>query len=164
VTLAIDIKITDARSGEVRYTSNINQTEKAGTACVNGSRYDLSNILRNAATKVAYSLVTTVYPIQVASVQQDGVLVLNYGEGTVQPGVVHGVYAKGEAVVDPATGEKLGNDEERIGYVQITAVQGRISRAVPVGAFAQSPQVGAIVRPASKDEIDHLKQAAKRKG
>jgi curli biogenesis system outer membrane secretion channel CsgG len=30
VTLAIDIKITDARSGEVRYTSNINQTEKAG--------------------------------------------------------------------------------------------------------------------------------------
>jgi hypothetical protein len=100
----------------------------------------------------------------VASVQQDGVLVLNYGEGTVQPGVVYGVYAKGEAVVDPATGEKLGNDEERIGYVQITAVQGRISRAVPVGAFAQSPQVGAIVRPASKDEIDHLKQAAKRKG
>jgi hypothetical protein len=97
-----------------------------------------------AVTKVAYSLVTTVYPIQVASVH--GALVLNYGEGTVQPGVVYGVYAKGEAVVDPATGEKLGNDEERIGYVQITAVQGRISRAVPVGAFAQSPQVGAIVQ------------------
>ena len=164
VTLGVDIKITDSRSGEVRYTSSINSTEKAGTACVGGTRYDLTNSLRNAANKVAYSLVTTVYPIQVASVQPDWVLVLNYGEGTIQAGNVYGVYSKGESFVDPATGEKLGNNEERLGYVQVTAVQGRISRATPLGLFAQPPSIGAIVRPASKEELEQLRQQGKRKG
>lgn len=161
VTLGVDIKITDARSGEVRYVSSLNETQKAGTSCLRGKTLDLTNLLRTTAGKIASSLVTTVYPMQVASVQSDGVLVLNYGEGSVLPNAVYGIYEKGEAVIDPATGEKLGSDEELIGYAQISAVQGRISRAVQLGSFSRPPTIGAVARLASKAELDQLKRAKK---
>ena len=163
LTLGMDIKITDAGSGEVRYATHIDDTKEVGSACVDGNKLDTTALLRSISDRIATSLVTTIYPIQVASVQPDGVLVLNYGEGTVQPGAFMGIYTKGNAIIDPATGEKLGNDEERIGYVQISAVQGRISRATPVGAFTSAPQIGAIARPASAAEMDALKNNRKKR-
>lgn len=161
VTFGVDIKITDARSGEVRYVSSINETKKAGTSCLQGKTLDLTNLLRSTSEKIASSLVTAVYPMQVASVQPDGVLVLNYGEGSVAQNAIYGIYEKGEAVIDPATGEKLGSDEEIIGYAQVTAVQGRISRAAPIGAFSRPPQIGAVARIATKAQLEQWKRAMK---
>jgi hypothetical protein len=45
----------------------------------------------------------------------------------VRVGDVFMVYAKGEDLVDPDTGLKLGSDEKMIGSIQITNVQEKFS-------------------------------------
>jgi len=111
-TLGLDIKITDARSGEVKYVKHIDETQRSATACGGGvGPIDAAQLFRLAADHVAGGLVTTIFPIQIAAIQPDGQIVLNYGEGSVTAGTVMGVFTKGAAIRDPATGEVLANDE-----------------------------------------------------
>ncbi len=162
VTLGVDIKITDADSGEVKYVTRINETKKSAAVCNGNAQIDTGALLRSAAEKVATALVTTIYPIQIAAVQGDGTIVLNYGEGTVQPGQVFGVYIKGRAIIDPATGEMIGNDEQKLGFIRITEINGRISRAVAHVPFSTVPPVGSIARPASPGDLQALKSKKKK--
>jgi hypothetical protein len=131
--------------------------------CNGNAQIDTAALLRSAAERVATGLVTAIYPIQVAAVQSDGVIVLNYGEGTVQPGQVLGVYIKGGAIIDPATGEAIGNDEQKLGYIRITDVTGRISKAVAHGTLASAPAIGTIARPASAADLKSLSNQKKKK-
>ena len=144
-TLSIDIKITDADSGEVRYNRRIDETQKLAVTCdTQNPSVDAAALLRSAADKVATGLVTTIYPIQIAAVQADGVIVLNYGEGAVRVGDLMSIFTKGQVIRDPATGEVIANDEQRLGGLRITDVLGRVSKAQPMGAFSSQPTVGAL--------------------
>lgn len=164
-TLSVDIRITDADSGEVRYVRRINEEQKLATVCGGGNaQIDAAQLLRSAADKIATGLVTTVYPIQIAAVQSDGVIVLNYGEGAVVAGDILSVFIKGEVIRDPATGEVLANNEERIGAIRITDVLGRVSKAQAVTSFGSSPPIGSIVRPATDEELAAMRNSGKRKG
>lgn len=162
VTLAVDIKITDADTGEVKYVTRINETQKSAAACGGSGQINTAALLRSAADKVATGLVTAIYPIQIASVMGDGTLVLNYGEGSVMPGATMAVFAKGQAIIDPATGERIGNDETRLGLIQVTDVTGRISKAIPSAGFTSPPAVGAIVRIATPTDLNAYKTKKKR--
>ncbi|WP_293901128.1 CsgG/HfaB family protein [Phenylobacterium sp.] len=163
-TIGLDIKITDARSGEVKYVTRINETQRSATACGGGAgAIDTGSLMRAAADKVASGLVTTIYPIQIAAIQPDGVIVLNYGEGAVQEGAVMGIYSKGAVIRDPATGEVLANDEVQLGFLRIIGVTGRVSRAVPITMLSARPDIGAIVRPATPADLQALAHAPKRK-
>lgn len=163
-TLSIDIKITDADSGEVRYNRRIDETQKLATTCdTQNPSVDAAALLRSAADKVATGLVTAIYPIQIAAVQSDGVIVLNYGEGAVRVGDMMSIFTKGEVIRDPATGEIIANDEQRLGGLRITDVLGRVSKAQPVGSFSSSPTVGAIVRPATAEEVRLMNAKPKKK-
>lgn len=164
VTLGVDIKITDADSGEVKYVTRITETQKSAAACDGSAQVDLAVLLRSASEKVASGLVTAIYPIQIASVLGDGTVVLNYGEGTVLPGTLMAVYSKGAAIIDPATGESIGNDEVKLGFIRVSEVNGRISKAVPVSAFANALSIGAIVRPATQADTAALSKPGKKKG
>lgn len=162
-TLALDIKITDTDTGEIKYVTHIDETQKAASSCSGQSNIDSALLIRSAAAKVASGLVTSIYPIQVAAVQGDGQLMLNYGEGAVQPGAIMAVYSKGAVIRDPSSGEVIGSNESKLGLVRITEVVGRMSRATPATVFAGSIPVGSIVRPASTDDIRALAKPAKKK-
>lgn len=161
-TVSIDIKITDADTGEVRYVRRIDETQKSASVCNGEAGVDTSLLLRSAADKIAAGLVTAIYPIQIAQVQADGVIVLNYGEGSVTPGATLSVFSKGNEIVDPATGEKLGNDETLLGLIRVTDVTARFSKAVPVNGFSSAPPVGAIVRVATPTDLQAFKQKGRR--
>lgn len=162
-TLGIDIKITDADSGEVKYVTRIDESQKSSASCAGDAQIDSASLLRSAADRVATGLVTTIYPIQVAAVQGDGTLVLNYGQGAVQQGATMAVFSKGAEIRDPATGEVIGSNEVKLGFVRVTEVNNRISMATPVAPFAAAPPVGSIVRPATTDEIAAMARAGKRR-
>jgi hypothetical protein len=66
------------------------------------------------------------------------------------------------AIIDPATGEMIGNDEQKLGFIRITDVTGRISRAVAHAPFASTPPVGSIARPASPGDLQALKSKKKK--
>jgi curli biogenesis system outer membrane secretion channel CsgG len=156
-TLGIDVKITDASSGQIRYATRITEQQRAEATCGDGhAQIDLPSLLRSAADKTASGLLTSMYPIMVAAVQGDGSMVLNYGESAVQVGSVMAVYSKGQEIRDPQTGEVIGNNESRLGLVRVTEVQPRMSDAVPVTTFASPPPVGSIVRAATDDELASL--------
>jgi hypothetical protein len=72
------------------------------------------------------------------------------------------VFQTGAVIKDPATGEVIGKDESRLGFIQITDVQPRLSKAVPISAFAVTPPVGAIVRPATEEEKAMAKKGKRR--
>ncbi|HEY1604755.1 MAG TPA: CsgG/HfaB family protein [Allosphingosinicella sp.] len=163
VTIGVDIKITDASSGEVKYVTRINDTQKSTTACGGSGQIDAGALLRSAAEKVASGLVTAIYPIQIAAVQTDGTIVLNYGEGTVQANQVFGIYSKGNAIIDPATGDAIGNDEQKLGFIRIVDVSGRLSRAVAVSPFASPPPIGSIARLANPSDLQALNGTRKRR-
>lgn len=162
-TLALDVKITDADSGEIKYVTRIDETQRSAASCSGDGQIDSTALLRSAADRVATGLLTAIHPIQVAAVQADGTVVLNYGEGAVQPGTVLAVFAKGESIRDPSSGEIIGNDETRLGLIQVSSVLGRLSKAQMLGDFAYKPAVGSIVRPVSEAESKAALRPAKRK-
>lgn len=162
-TLGVDIKITDADSGEERYATHVDQSQRSTSTCSGDAQTDISLLLRAAAEKVAIGLVTTVFPIQVAAVQSDGVLVLNYGEQALHPNDILGLYLKGKAIVDPPTGEVLSYEETKLGLIQVTDVTQRVSKAVPITTLLGPPQVGAIVRPANSADIASLSHKNRRR-
>lgn len=147
-TISIDIRITDASTGEIRYVSRINETQRAAMACGEQTQIDTARLLRSSADRIASALVTTIYPIQIAAVQADGTYVLNYGEGTVTTGTVLAVYARGQPILDPTTGRQIGHEEAKLGYLRVHEVTPSLSRANALGPFSVQPGVGAVLRPA----------------
>ncbi|EGF91310.1 hypothetical protein ABI_27250 [Asticcacaulis biprosthecium C19] len=162
-TVSVDIKITDASTGEIKYVDRIDEQQKSATICDGRPSVDNSGLLRAAADKVATGLVQAIYPIQVAAIQSDGVFILNYGEGALNVGDILTLYSKGEAIYDPATGELLANSEVKLGYIRVTEVNGRVSKAVPVSEFTAAPAVGAIARATSAEDRAALAKPAKKR-
>lgn len=144
VQLEADIRITDATTGEIRVAERLSVTANAPTICGEGAA--ATNALRSAADQIASGLATTVFPIQVAFVQPDGQIILNYGEGTLRIGELHAVYGRSYGIPDPGSGGMIQVDGALLGTIRITDVQDRFSRAVPVAAFGTTPPVGSIVR------------------
>lgn len=159
-TINIDIRVLNPGTREIRYILPVTETQRAAAVCGDQSEIDLPRLLRGAANRVAADLVTGIYPIQIAAVQPDGSLVLNYGTGTVQPNAAYAVYMRGQPIRDPGTGQMIGNEEVRLGYVRIGEVTARTSRASPIGTL--TPQVGAILRPATPQEVREYERSQRR--
>lgn len=157
VTLGMDIQIVSASTGEVRYVKHLDETAKSETACNQQAQIDTQALFQSAAQHIASGLVQSIYPIQVAAVQSDGQIVVNYGEGTLTVGQVLGLYAKGAAIKDPATGEVISQDETQLGYARVESVTGRVSRLVPVSPMSAPPPIGTIARLATPEELQALK-------
>jgi hypothetical protein len=85
-----------------------------------------------------------IYPIKVAHYNsKTGVVTLNRGKDGLDVGKTLKVYAVGETIVDPDTGEVLGSDEEMIGQIKVTAVRQKLSKAKILDG---SVEIGAICR------------------
>lgn len=94
-----------------------------------------------------------------------GIVTLNRGAGTgIRPGQFWQVLHAGERLVDPETGEDLGAEEIPIGWVRITEVSERTSRAQAIVDFGIDR--GAIMRwsreglPAEVDPDDRANGSA----
>jgi curli biogenesis system outer membrane secretion channel CsgG len=81
------------------------------------------------ANRVAQKITDTVFPAKVLVVR-DGVVTLNRGEGTdIAVGEIWEVFAQGESLIDPDTGENLGAEEVAVGFVRVISVAPKFSRA-----------------------------------
>lgn len=160
-TIAVDIRVLHAGTRDIRHVLRVNETQRLAATCGGQAEVDVPHLLRAAANRVAADLVTGIYPIQIAAVQADGTVVLNYGTGTVQPNAAYAVYLPGQPIRDPATGQMIGNQETRLGYVRIGEVTARMSRASPIGPLA--PQVGAILRPAMPQEVQTFERGERQR-
>lgn len=81
------------------------------------------------AENIANRVVEALYPARVIGLTSDRVTI-NRGDGTrVAVGQIWEVFALGEEMIDPDTGESLGNEETSIGQIRITRVTPKTSQA-----------------------------------
>ena len=152
-SLAIDIRITDASTGEVKYAKTITQTDNGGTTCGGQAQVDVSGLMRTASQRISMGLVTIMYPVKVVDVDDDGKILLNYGEGLLSPGDVYALFQQGKELIDPDTGAVLGKKEALLGLVQVSEVTPKYSKSTPLTTFASPPPPGTIAREATPEQM-----------
>ena len=86
-------------------------------------------VARNMAEKIAVHVANIIFPIKVL-IRRDNIVTINRGQGGgVDVGDVFDVYAQGQELKDPDTGEILGREEVKVGKVKITQVDPKMSQA-----------------------------------
>lgn len=108
-------------------------------------------IFKTTAEKAGNLVLEGIYPVKVASVQNE-IVVLNRGEGAgINIGKKYAVFKVGDIVVDPDTGEALGGEEIEIGLIQITSVEPKFSKAKIIKCTSPI-QIGSICRSVITEE------------
>jgi|SRR5690242_6673306 len=86
-------------------------------------------VARNMAEKIAVHVANVIFPAKVL-IRRDNIVTINRGQGGgLSEGEVFNVFAQGEELKDPDTGEVLGREEVKVGQVKITQVNARMSQA-----------------------------------
>ncbi len=152
-SLAIDVRITDASTGELKYAKTVTQTGGGGTTCGSQAQVDVPGLMRTASQRISMGLVTIMYPVKVVDVDDDGKILLNYGEGLLAPGDVYALFQQGKELIDPDTGAVLGHKEALLGLVQISEVTPKYSKSTALTAFASPPVTGTIAREATPEQM-----------
>ena len=114
-------------------------------------------MLRGVADQIAFGLVTTVYPVQVATVQSDGTLILNYGDTALAPGMILADYGPSEEIPDPGTGAMMRIDGTKLGLIEVTEATPQFFRAQALSTFSTAPVAGSVVREASLEDLAQVR-------
>ena len=91
-------------------------------------------LLDELAIHIVDELTENIYPPAVAQVVASGRFVVNRGGNTVAAGDEFQVFAVGEPIVDPDTGESLGRIEDLVGIARIIEVKPKYSVAEMISA------------------------------
>ncbi|MFA5316081.1 MAG: CsgG/HfaB family protein [Dehalococcoidales bacterium] len=77
---------------------------------------------------------------------KDGVIYVNSGTNAgIKTGDAFFVSKAGEVLIDPDTGMELGRENKKLGQIQITEVQEKFSKAIPVSTLAGEASKGDLV-------------------
>lgn len=89
-------------------------------------------IANELGDRVVNRVVDVIYPAKVIA-RTDNQVTINRGDGTgIAAGQVWNVYAQGEALIDPDTGESLGAEEIKVGTIKITDVLPKFAKGTVV--------------------------------
>ena len=130
--ITVDMKIVEVATGKIVIADAV-QAYAAGPMFQGGVAYPndattLTNaVMRNIAQDIVKRISTAVYPIKIASIQGDAVI-LNYGDSILAQGDVIDVFTQGAKVVDPDTGAVLTNSEEKIGLIRVDSADRTFSK------------------------------------
>jgi len=154
LTLIVDMRIVDTRTsrivaaeqGEATYeTRQMFRARPRADAPVEPATLDA--IQRQVVEGLVIEVIDAVYPIRIISVNSNGVVAINRGEGGgVDVGMELDVFTEGEEMIDPDTGEVLGSMETKVARIRVSQVLAKFSKCSIVGG---SPAVGNVCRPAS---------------
>ncbi len=154
IRIAAAAKLIDTTTGQVSESVSIpavTQDDVRGMLAKLRTTADRADAIapelaRLVSARIAQRLVDARFPAKVLAKSPDGVVTFNRGDGSgVQTGQQWGVYAVGEALVDPDTGESLGAEEVLIGRAIVTEVEAKFAKARLLQD--QGVERGAILRP-----------------
>lgn len=128
-------KIYDTTTGKLLESANF-QIDTGGheeknkfVTSTSGSESDqfILQLATEMADRIARRVVDVLYPARVIAVTGNQVTI-NRGDGTgIKVGQIWEIYAMGEELIDPDTGESLGKEETSIGRVHIKRVNPKTS-------------------------------------
>lgn len=148
VSMAVDLRITDAHTGEIKYAGTVEEQIKsgsvvrvAGVGTGNQAADPLSDVERLTAKAIVAATTTSIYPIRIITQESDGSYVLNYGASVLTVGDELGVFRVGESFKDPDTGKILGADETRVGLLKVIDAESQFSKATLENGSAASGNI-----------------------
>jgi curli biogenesis system outer membrane secretion channel CsgG len=152
IRLGMVARIYDSTSGKLIESANFqldnkNMEKLLSNSSRNGSFSDelLRKIAEEMGGKIANRVVDVIYPARVIALTGPQVTI-NRGDGTgIRVGQAWAVYALGEEMIDPDTGESLGQSEVKVGTVRID----RVSPKFSTGTISENYGIakGFVVRP-----------------
>ena len=104
-----------------------------------------AQLLQGVAAAMVDELTENIYPPKVTAVVAPGQFVVNRGGNTVAPGDLFEVFAIGEQLIDPDTGEPLDRIEMSVGIAQIVDVKPKYSVAELISGSAELSR-GMVLR------------------
>ena len=154
--MAVDIRVIDAENGTTAIAESVAveadgsrgfAIEGVGARVKDDAAQLLGNVMRMAARDITFMVVSSVYPIRVATRSASGEIILNYGDGLLMNGDTLHVYSEGESFTDPATGEVLGSEEELVARITVTSAENRFSKARVLSEYSpvESGMIAKIV-------------------
>lgn len=162
-SFAIDIRVTDMQTGEIRLTKNVNAEDDVATAgadenpCNGVTFSSLSSLADSAAREIVEAMSQALFPVKIARVTSDEVY-LNYGEGFLNKDELLKVTSMGEGFVDPDTGEVLGAEETLVAIVQVESTRPKYSVASIILQNGEL-NIGDIANRLDKSDAKKLKKA-----
>lgn len=154
IRIAAAAKLIDTTTGQVKESVSIpavTQDDVRGLLAKLRTTADRADAItpelaRLVSARIAQRLVDVRFPAKVLAKSPDNIVTFNRGDGSgVHTGQEWGVYAVGEAMVDPDTGESLGAEEVLIGRAIVTEVEAKFAKARLIQD--QGVERGAVLRP-----------------
>ena len=160
VRLSSVLKIYDTTSAKLLESTNFQLSKNAGQEKQFGAAADgklnedlLTAMAREMCQKAANRVVEVIFPAKIL-MRRGEIVTINRGDGTgIAEGQTWTVFALGEALIDPDTGENLGSEEIAIGKIKITGVKPKTSQGVVLEDYGIDK--GQVLR---RDESDQKRQ------
>lgn len=140
----IDVATTqNKRSAPIRYSVKASSLPQQAMG-------DAQQMWRAVADQIGQSveadIVGAIFPIRVSAIHSDGEIVLDRGGLGIQESARYGVFKAGSNIRRPGSGASLGQDEIRIGTIQIDRKIAKMSFARAVEGDIAKISVGDICR------------------
>jgi hypothetical protein len=151
-SLEINAQVVDTVSGEIKATFALKDGFSTKERMVNKSggvpaiEY-FSRMAKDVSAQMADQFLALVYPVEIISLKGETVYLNRGQDGGLKVGDVLEIYHKGEALIDPHTGEQLGSAEEYVGTVKISKINPKFTIAkIMQDKLEGEVSVGCIVR------------------
>jgi TolB-like protein len=107
----------------------------------------MDNLVGMAANQLVEQIIDQIYPIRIASIDQNGQVIINQGGSRIAVGQLLDIVSQGKELFDPDTKESLGTTETLVATIRIDKVMPRISYAKLVEGDLAKLSEGLICRP-----------------
>lgn len=162
----LQLRFASGESGKILSSKTVVSTKSQARTATEGNRTTgnvtdqaIRDAIADAAKQVTDALMELSFPAKILAVSRNSVS-LNLTQEQVEEDDLYDVFAMGEELKDPDTGESLGPDEEHIGRLRITRPGPKTSRAEPVGKLdIEELEAGMLVRRVSEKTLK--KESAK---
>ena len=132
-----------AATRQVKWSSAINLDRRLSPGLMPEAAAEA--LLEEVAARMVDELTENIYPPRVTEVIGPGQFVVNRGGNTVEAGSVFEVFAVGEWLLDPDTGERLDQLETSVGIARIVTVKPKYSIAELISEVADLSR-GMVLR------------------
>ncbi len=146
-TVAVDVRFVNTTTGEIIAAENVRKEKSKGGLRISAPKFgftnqnNFDNSLVGKATREAVDSIVELIDKQMAQLPWEGKIIMVRGNYVyMKPGSNAGVkvgdtfyiYTKGEELIDPDTGLSLGNEEKKVGSIQVTGIlaNGKAAKAI----------------------------------
>lgn len=151
-SLEINVQVVDTVSGEIKATFALKDSFSTKERMVNQgggvpAKEHFSKMAKDVSAQMADQFLALVYPVEIISVKGENVYLNRGQDGGLKVGDILDIYMKGEALIDPHTGEQLGSAEEYVGKVKVAKINPKFTIAsILQDKLEGEMSVGCIVR------------------